>query len=495
MIWSELKKEPKPLPELLWTVLRRYRLVREPMEELQSCFANSQEVKPPCTTFADGVTRTLHALLALDPSTRETKVIFVRCATHVVDVGYQADRDLLFVHEKWLRAPDSHQTVPDPAKVQPNAFISHNLVEDLYRRAVTIICQQTKGTQSTANPREVLPLSHQRLRQMPRKIQVTSVEDRKMVTVSFYTGHSLVFVDLYGSQVFYLVTLHGKGCMTEMEKLVYDASRDVCKCPRQAVRLSSRTAVFRDVGKGPWIPMVAKMPDDSSPVEPHVPSSCLKAQDGALVGIPQQETLSTEPNPAGRGVVLHTEGREADLSTPPPATGQATELAAAMPVTVTPPVASDEAGDVIETVNLSGYSGQNRSSLSEPFPPTIQSPAKRPIDTALPSITVADNYGDYPIPDCHKTGEDYADDVNGTDDPASPWSLQAANLVESDSTVASASSRQSGWEVQAAGNGLRTCIDEDSNQGHAIPPGDSSGSKVRRPLRFSSPISFSLRHP
>lgn len=62
-IRSELKKEPKSLPDLLWKILQTYRLIRDPMQELQSRFENSQEIELPPTNFAHGVARTLHALL------------------------------------------------------------------------------------------------------------------------------------------------------------------------------------------------------------------------------------------------------------------------------------------------------------------------------------------------------------------------------------------------------------------------------------------------
>lgn len=488
------------MPDLLWTVLRRYGLVREPMEELQSRFANSQEIKPPCTIFADGVARTLRALLALDESTQETTVVFVRCETNLVDVAYRADENLLYIHEKWLHAPDSHQGFPDPAKVQPGAFIGQHLVEDLYRRAVAIIWQQTKDWQSTNHLhqstnrlQQVLLLSRQRLHQMPRKIQVACTEDENTVTIFFYTGHSLVFIDLYGLQIFYLVVLHGTGCTTEMAQLVYDSSHDVCQCPRQRVPLSSRTAIFHDVGEGPWTPMIAKMPDDIASVRHHLPSSNLKAQDGALVGIPPQVATPSEANAANEDIV--PDEREADLSTLHAARGQATALTAAMSVIEMPPVASGGvslealSSDVVEMPSLGGY---NSSSLPEPLPLATQPSAKWPTAAALPLITVTDNLGDHPVSNYHEMGDSHANDVNGTDDPAFA-SPEAASLIKSASTGSSASSGQCEWE-KAEDCGPHLCTNKILNQGNIIPTGESSRTNVRKTYCFQPFDFLSLRH-
>lgn len=484
MIRSELKKKPRPLPGSLWTALRRYHLVREPMEELQSRFANSQVIKPPCTAFADGVARTLRALLALDSSTQKTTVIFIRCATNVVDVAYQGDKKLLYVHEKWLHAPESHQGVPGPAKLQPGDFIGQHLVEDLYRRAVAIIWQQAIDMQSTDRLhqsskclQQVLLLSQQRLHQMPRCIQVIPAANEKTVTVSFYTGHTLLFINLCGSKIFYLVVLHGTECAAEMAQLVYSSSHDVCKCPRQVVALSSRTAIFHDVGEGPWMPMITKMPDNIESAGNYLPSTSLKAQDGALIGIPSQVALPSEANTANEDIVPDAGEREADHSTLHVARGQATELTAAISVTDMPPVASD--GVSLETlssdaVEMPSFGEYNRSSLSEPLPLTTQPPAKWPTAAALPLINVIDNRGEHP--DYHETGDSYVDDINDTDDLASAWS-QAASLMGSASAGSSASSGLCGWEKQAEGNGPHACTDA-LNQGHVAHTDNIAGTKV-----------------
>lgn len=441
------------------------------MQELQSRFENSQEIELPPTNFANGLARTLRALLALEHSTRKTKVKFVRCETHVVDVAYQADKDLLYIHEKWLCSPGSRHGVPDLAEAQPGAFISQEIVEELYHRAVRIIFRQTKGTQLTPSLGQLLPLSHQKLHQMPRMIQVTPMADGETVTVSFHTGHSLVFIELYGSLTHYLVVLHGARCTTEMADLVYDVSRDVCECSRQAVPLSSRTVVFRDVGEGPWVPMIAKMPEDSALAENQGPP--LKAQDGALVGIPPQVAFPSDIGVACEGVVAHAS--EVSLPVPPVATDQATELTAMKSVTAIPPVTTDRGSlgaPADEAVKMASI---DESSPSDSFLPTTQTPAEEPTAMAPPPITVT--------ADCENqmvSGDSHADGVNGPNDPVPVSSAHAAKLVQSSSAEAFAAPERPGREVRAAGDGSSLCADKFQDQVRVAPRDNSSELKVRK---------------
>lgn len=473
-IRSELKKEPKSLPDLLWKILQTYRLIRDPMQELQSRFENSQEIELPPTNFAHGVARTLHALLTSEHSTRETKVIFVRCETHVVDVAYQADEGLLYVHEKWLHSPDACHGVLDLADVQPSAFISQQIVGELYRRAVRIIFQQIKGTQLTPSLGQLLNLSHQKLHQMPRMIQVTPTADGEIV-VSFYTGHSLVFIELYGSQVHYLVVLHGAGCTTGIEDLVYVVSHDVCECPRKAVTLSSRTAIFRDVGKGPWVPMIAKMPEDSASAEHQGSQFTPKGQDGALVGIPPQVISSSDLNAACGGVVAHATTNKASLPTPPVATDQATELKANKLDTTIPLLTSGDCNLGAPMNDVVEMTGIDKSSLSEPFlPTTTKAPVEGLVDMAPPPITVTVDGESQTL-----SGNSHADEVNGTGDSASISSAQAVNLVESASVETFLASKRPGREVRAAGNGPSSCTDRADDHGQVDRRDNSSELKVR----------------
>ena len=440
------------------------------MQELQSRFENSQEIELPPTNFANGLARTLRALLTLEHSTRRTKVKFVHCETHVVDVAYQADKDLLYIHEKWLRSPGSPHGIPDLAEAQPGAFISQEIVEELYHRTMRIIFRQTKGTQLTPSLGQLLLLSRQRLHQMPRMIQVTPMADGETVTVSFHTGHSLVFIELYGSLTHYLVVLHGARCTTEMADLVYDVSRDVCKCPRQAVPLSSRTVAFREVGEGPWVPMIAKMPEDSALAENQGPP--LKAQDGALIGIPPQVAFPSDIGVACESVVALAS--EVSLPVPPVATDQATELTAMESVTAIPPVTSDRGSIGAPADEAVIMASIDESSPSDSFLPTTQTPAEEPAAMVPPPITVT--------ADCENqmvSGDSHVDRVNGPDDPAPVSSAHAANLVQSSSVDAFAASERPGREVRATGDGSNLCADQFQDQVRVVPRDNSSELKVR----------------
>jgi hypothetical protein len=88
-------------------MLRKYNLVQEPLEELHSHFQHSQEVILPYMVFGQGVARTLRALMLLHLIMAGIRVVFVRCDTHTVDLLYQADGGILYVHKKWL-----YSTIP-----------------------------------------------------------------------------------------------------------------------------------------------------------------------------------------------------------------------------------------------------------------------------------------------------------------------------------------------------------------------------------------------
>ncbi|KAE8371298.1 hypothetical protein BDV26DRAFT_276413 [Aspergillus bertholletiae] len=235
--------------------------------------------------------RTLGALLALDPSTRRTTVVFVRCATDSADMAYRTESERLYIHEKWLHVPRGHSGPEIPIQPQPETDHGdcQHVAGELYDRAVALIFRQAHGVHSSEALQPLLRSARRKLHEMPRMIQVHPTGEREPAKqVSFYTGHSLIFTELYGAQVQYLVVLHGPHCNNQSVDLVYDARRDTCLCPRQIVSLGSRTAVFKDLGEGPWIPIVAKMSVSSGPLVPSdyrslLPS--LRAQDGALVGM------------------------------------------------------------------------------------------------------------------------------------------------------------------------------------------------------------------
>jgi hypothetical protein len=270
------------------------------MEELQHQFRNSQNVELPDTPFAHGLARTLRALLALNPRTATINVVFVRCDIHTVDLAYSEKEDTLYVHEKWLESPvSSFEELEGALHSGPDAFFCQHVVGGLYRRAVAIVFSQAYEVQSAHDITPLLDLSHRKLRQMPRMIEASLVEEGNAIQISFYTGHSHAFVVLHGERVHYLVALHTPGCSDIVADLIYHKDRDTCNCPRATVPLSSRTILFQNLSPGPWLPMVVKQ---SNHVEAPEDQRTLKAQDGALIGIsprvislPRRESAEQHP--------------------------------------------------------------------------------------------------------------------------------------------------------------------------------------------------------
>ncbi|KAL4862107.1 hypothetical protein BDV12DRAFT_203355 [Aspergillus spectabilis] len=295
MIRTELKKQPRPLPEVLWRICRQFGLIREPMEELQHQFQNSKEVELPDTKFAYSLVRTLCALLTLNPRTATIRVVFVHCDLHTVDLAYSAEENMLYVHEKWLWLPTPFNLEEPEGSLHmgQDAFICQHVVKEIYRRTLAIVFSQNSGLRLPHDLGPLLETSYQKLRQMPRMIEASVVEEDTALRISFYTGHSHAFVALNGSRVHYLVALHKAGCSNIVADLVYRRDHDVCDCPRATVPLSSRAVIFRNLDNGPWIPMVVKRVSHDDAAEDQ---GALKAQDGALIGLSSQVNSPSHRN-------------------------------------------------------------------------------------------------------------------------------------------------------------------------------------------------------
>ncbi|TPR10156.1 hypothetical protein CAN33_0055060 [Aspergillus niger] len=302
LIRSELNKEPCALPDMLWGLLRRHGMVRDAMEELRHRLQTSKAVEVPPTVVAEGVARTLRALLALDASTARTQVVFVRCETQAVDLAYRADGDILYVHERWLQAPGTDGALDSVDTSDAGALLWPQIAEELYHRAITIMCSLTgKGVQrSGALLRSLLQQASRKLRQMPRLIRHGPTADG--LWVSFYTGHSLAFVELCGAQIYYLVVLHQAICPAAT-RLLYDPSQDDCDCPRQVTPLSARTVLFPGLHGGSRILMVCRMEAAGEQAAIRNTSFRPRGEHGALIGtlpwaVPLPTSSAIDPEPA-----------------------------------------------------------------------------------------------------------------------------------------------------------------------------------------------------
>lgn len=199
-------------------------------------------------------------------------------------MAYRAERDTLYIHEKWLWPHTTCQGAEQLAIPEPDVFVWQHTVEDLYHRLLAIILNQSEGRRTGQNTRHLLRLAHQKLHYMPRNIQATP-EDEGSLTVSFYTGHSLLYVEQYGAYVHYLIVLHRPDCEVRTNILTYDSTNDTCACPRKAVSLASRTARFSGLDGVTWTPTVVRMQGRDNIAKDGSSASTLKAMDGELIGI------------------------------------------------------------------------------------------------------------------------------------------------------------------------------------------------------------------
>ncbi|KAE8359035.1 hypothetical protein BDV27DRAFT_168862 [Aspergillus caelatus] len=305
-------------------------------------------------------------------------------------MAYRMEANALYIHGKWLHARGADGPATEGAiRSERDVFLCQHLAEELYRRAVTLIVHKTDGPRTSQTIQPLLQAAHWKLHEMPRRIEVyaAAADDGTRATqVSFYTGHSLLFTKLCGTQVSYLVVLHGPNCVAQsVDHLLYDPSRDCCLCPRQVVPLSMRRAVFEDPGHGPWVPMVVKMSVRdglvgamSSPGGHHWPL-LPKAQDGALVAIAPPSHSPSSETAAPRGTV--------------PVDHLSTASAALDPVLTTPTAASQEDQETIVASQLAAgpleletgvqtTASDTASDTAAPVPlvPVVESLAPHPDD-------------------------------------------------------------------------------------------------------------------
>ncbi|RAL06491.1 uncharacterized protein BO97DRAFT_358636, partial [Aspergillus homomorphus CBS 101889] len=281
LIRSDLNKEPRALPDILWDILHKHGLLWGPVEELRHRLQFSEAVEVPQTAEAQGVAQTLRGLLALHASTARTQVVFVRSQAQVVDVAYRLDSDLLYIHERWLQTPSGEAS--GKSFTDEGALVGLQNAEEVYQRAITIIHSSiTKGAFfPDAAVRNMMRKAHQKLREMPRLIRLQQTVDGP--TVFFTTGHGLDFVELCGTQIHYLVTLHRAKCPIT-GGLLYNLGQDTCQCPRQVIPLSTRKAVFPGLGGGSWTPVVCKAKDFDERNAGSGGPSYLQGENGALIG-------------------------------------------------------------------------------------------------------------------------------------------------------------------------------------------------------------------
>jgi hypothetical protein len=242
----------------------------------------------------------------------------------MVDMAYRAEQDTLYIHEKWLWPQTTCQGPEQLAVLEPDVFVWQHTVEDLYHRLLAIILTQSDGRRAGQTIRHLLRLAHHKLHFMPRNIQVTT-KDEGSLTVTFYTGHSLLYVEQYGAYVHYLVILHGPDCDVRTDILTYDSTNDTCACRRKAVSLASRTTSFSGLDGGTWIPTVVRMQGRDSIAKEGSTSSTLKALDGELIGI-APGAVSLLPSATSSHAVMDNDS-DALLSSPPFQSGNARAVA------------------------------------------------------------------------------------------------------------------------------------------------------------------------
>jgi hypothetical protein len=134
----------------------------------------------------------------VDKRTQNTRIIYV-CDDNKTNLAYLKERNLLYVHEKWLDFSRVHSSsecaVTLVSDGDSQGFFCDHVVEELYKRAIMAICHPIDGLrQNFPKQAESLQLllrqSRDKIHEMPTMVQTTPVYGATSLRVSWNDGYT-----------------------------------------------------------------------------------------------------------------------------------------------------------------------------------------------------------------------------------------------------------------------------------------------------------------
>lgn len=213
IIVSNINKQPKQIPKVLWKILSKFSIVHTPQAERIRLFSSSKIFSNVTEFFSINVLRMLKGALLLDPRLAQIKVKVVDGGQTGVDLLYMPSEKLLLLHRKWLDFRQTHeQAACELGQIRSNddidthPFACDHVVEDLFELAIRDIAASMALPSAIVDP--IRRAARERIRQMPRSVRVSETSNPTELEVSWIGNESGVVVDLFAESVLYNVTLH-----------------------------------------------------------------------------------------------------------------------------------------------------------------------------------------------------------------------------------------------------------------------------------------------
>jgi hypothetical protein len=225
IIVTYLGKQYMKLPKNLWKMFRKFSLGRTPQEERVRLFTSSEPVTLPNGCFGTTIIRMLHATLQLDARLNLVAIQFVQGHDLGIDVLYKETENVLLIHERWLYFEKTHpeatcelaQLSPDKLS-QMKDFSCDHIVEDLIELIVNEI--RSNGKLNHLEATNIRKLARQRIRQMPRRVRISTGKPCELM-VSWVGNESSLVATNYASDILYNITLHKhSSCQNKWEELI-----------------------------------------------------------------------------------------------------------------------------------------------------------------------------------------------------------------------------------------------------------------------------------
>ncbi|EXJ59497.1 uncharacterized protein A1O5_12122 [Cladophialophora psammophila CBS 110553] len=317
IISKELKKQPFKLRKKLWQIIRQDPpLMRTPLEERNRLFERSQRVEPCQDIFAINICRSLKGSFALDPRLSNVRIEFVDGADTAIDLLYTVGQNLLQIHEKWLHVSRVHQPssceffkVAGEQMTCDRAFFCDHVVQDL----LEVAFEEVRVPLGLA-PENAACLRRnavEYLRKMPRAIEVRALGAEKKLEVRWTANESGAFVERYGANIHYWVTLHKESsCGWKRTEVLNDIDTNQgsvklgqasnhCDCPTRTVSRAQSQVIFDGLSTDElYFPMVSRAENPSffglAPVAVLSASPADQVLDADQESSPNSETVEND---------------------------------------------------------------------------------------------------------------------------------------------------------------------------------------------------------
>jgi len=265
LVRQHLKRTPEPLPGRLWHLLHHHGHSRCFRAERASRFRGCHAVSVPPSHYARNVDRALRASLQLYHQTASIRLLYVDVDDRDVDLAFDSEGRILYVHAKWLYLHSSHRVsdctaLRSMAGQHPESFFCDHVADELYQSAIQIITHELEEVRATVLELPPRAISHtrDRTRQMPRGVRATPADRGVGIVVTWTDGVSRQVSCLPDEERWCRVTLHHQASCDALTALLLHETEPLCSCATTLVSADAGSVTFLGLDPERWyFPMVS----------------------------------------------------------------------------------------------------------------------------------------------------------------------------------------------------------------------------------------------